>query len=88
MLEIGFGSDQTFDHVVIREDLTGGQTISTYVVEVFRSGRWEGLCSGLTVGPQRIHRVEPVTTSKLRVRVLSSLTGQPKLRSFKAYLAR
>ncbi|MGY0489946.1 alpha-L-fucosidase [Streptomyces sp. WG-D5] len=55
----------TFDHVRLREDLSGGQRVGRHVV---RAGE-RVLAEGLTVGAGRVHLTAPVTASELTIEV-------------------
>ena len=58
--------------VVVCEDISKGQKISSFVVEGMKDGRWSVLAEGTTVGHKRILRFEPCCCEKVRVRVTGS----------------
>ncbi len=57
------------DHVIIRENLKDGQRVARYNI-LAKLGNWQELTSGLTIGHQKIHRIDPpVTASEFRLRI-------------------
>ena len=67
------------DHVVLQEDLAGGERIRAYRIEGLVDGTWTLLGTGSAIGHMRIHPVGPVTASALRVDCTRS-AGPPLLR--------
>ncbi|MGZ9583165.1 alpha-L-fucosidase [Paenibacillus marinisediminis] len=68
------------DHAVIMEDLTHGERVREYVLEVWQNDEWTELLCGSAIGHKKIDRFETVSTTKLRLRVLNS-TDRPLFRS-------
>ncbi|MDA3822157.1 MAG: alpha-L-fucosidase [Bacteroidales bacterium] len=63
-----------FDHIMIREPIQYGQRISAFHVEVQDdSGNWDTISEGTTIGYKRILRIDPVTSSRIRLVIDSSL---------------
>lgn len=76
-----------FDRVLLREGLSDGQTVASYVVEAASSaagGAWRELARGATIGNKRIHIFPPVSAGALRVRILNAI-GTIRIRSFQIY---
>jgi alpha-L-fucosidase len=67
------------DHVVLQEDLAGGERVRAYRIEGLVDGAWTLLGTGSAIGHTRIHPVGPVTASALRVDCTRS-AGPPLLR--------
>ena len=66
--------------VVVKEDVSRGQWVNGYRVEVraVGSGQWMTLVTGVTMGPQRIQPFmsnDTISTDKLRVMVLGYVGG-------------
>ena len=75
------------DHVVVMEDLAGGQKIAAHRIEALVGGRWRTISEGATVGHKRIHRFPAVTAEKVRLRCLQSIGEPVEVRSLSAYCA-
>lgn len=70
---IELSGSKTFDRIMLREPILIGQRISRFHIEVETSnGEWEQVASGTTIGYKRILRVEPVTTSKIKLVIEAS----------------
>jgi len=85
VLELPLPQPQRLDHVVLMEDIAGGERIRSYLVEgLAPGGSWRELCTGISVGHKRIHAVEPIEVARLRLRVTQSV-APPRVRSLAAY---
>lgn len=58
--------------VMLCEDITKGQRVESFVVEALQNGVWQEVAHGTTVGYKRLLRFPAVTTSHLRLRLLST----------------
>ena len=77
----------TFDRLSVSEDLSQGERVEAFVLEVWASGSgWREVARGTNIGHRRILRFAPVTASRLRLRVLSS-RATPYLGSVSAHLS-
>ena len=83
-LTLQFDSPQTVDHVVLEEDLTGGQRVRAYRLEGAENGRWIALGEGSAIGHKRIQPVGPATVRALRL-VVTESAGEPSIRRFAAF---
>jgi alpha-L-fucosidase len=63
---------QTFDVLLLQEDIRQGQRVEQFVFEVKDHGDWVRVASGTTIGYKRLLRFPPVTASRMRLRILSS----------------
>lgn len=72
VLELDLKAPKTFDLLLLQENITVGQRIERFVLEYNDGGEWKKLTEGTTVGYKRLLRFDPVTASKLRLRILSS----------------
>lgn len=68
-----FASDTEFDHVVLQEPIRFGQRVSSFAIDVQQGDDWETVFEGTTIGYKRITRFNPVSASKIRVRILESM---------------
>ncbi|MCE5279310.1 MAG: alpha-L-fucosidase [Planctomycetaceae bacterium] len=67
---------ETFDHMVVSEELHRGQNISELVVEYFDGKTWKELARLSTVGHKRIVFFKPVTAGGIRLSCPASLTDR------------
>jgi alpha-L-fucosidase len=58
--------------VVVREDISKGEHVRSYSIEVWTSGGWKEIASGLSIGHKRIQTFEPITTQKFRFSIKES----------------
>lgn len=63
---------QTFDVLLLQENITVGQRIESFVLEYKDGGEWKKITESTTVGYKRLLRFNPVTASQVRLRILSS----------------
>ncbi|GBG07573.1 alpha-L-fucosidase [Paenibacillus agaridevorans] len=75
---------ETFDHVVIMEEIAEGERIREYTLEARVDGKWVRLATGSAIGHKKIDRVGPVHADGLRLRVMSSV-GTPLIRRLGCY---
>jgi alpha-L-fucosidase len=63
----------TFDVVRIREFIQLGQRIDSFALDSWQDGQWQEFASGTSIGSQRLIRTNPITTTRVRLRVTSAL---------------
>ena len=68
-LQLELTAPARFDQVRVREAIALGQRVEGWTLDADVGGRWKTLAEGTTVGVRRILRFEPVTASKVRLRV-------------------
>lgn len=67
-----FPQQQTFDVLLLQENIKIGQRIENFVAEYWDGKEWVQFADGTTVGYKRLLRFSPVSTDKVRVKILSS----------------
>lgn len=72
VIELALKGERTFDVLLLQENITVGQRIEKFVFEYFDNGEWKKATEGTTVGYKRLLHFDPVTTKKVRLRILSS----------------
>jgi alpha-L-fucosidase len=77
-------SPATVDHVVIEEDLAGGERVRGYRLEGRRGGAWLPLGEGSAIGHKRIQPVPPTPVNALRLEVTRS-AAPPRIRRLAAF---
>ena len=78
------GGPRRVDHVILQEDLAGGERVREYRLEARVEGAWTLLGSGSAIGHNRIHPVGPVTASALRL-ACTRVAAPPLIRRFAAF---
>ncbi|HEU4388365.1 MAG TPA: alpha-L-fucosidase [Blastocatellia bacterium] len=71
-LIIDLGRDVTFNVVRIREHLPLGQRIEAFALDRWQDGQWSEFGAGTSIGNCRLVRVQPVTGSKVRLRIVKA----------------
>jgi alpha-L-fucosidase len=75
----------TPDTVLLREEFERGQLVSGHRIELRIDGAWTTVATGTTIGRSRLHRIEPLPASALRILVES--LGPPSLLPPRLYRA-
>ena len=75
---------RTFDILLLQENIRIGQRVERFVLECPDKDGWKTIAEGTTIGYKRLLRFPPVTTNKVRLRILSS-RGNPTLAEFGLY---
>jgi alpha-L-fucosidase len=68
-LQLELAAPARFDQVRVREAIALGQRVESWALDAEVGGAWRTLVEGATVGVRRILRFEPVTASRVRLRV-------------------
>jgi alpha-L-fucosidase len=69
VLELTLPEPRPVSILEAREDITRGQVVSQYIIEGANGESWTTLARGTTIGYRRLHRVSPVTVSRLRLTI-------------------
>lgn len=72
---------QTFDALLLQENIAVGQRIEKFILEYNKNGVWEKVTEGTTVGYKRLLRFSIVTADQVRLRIESSRLN-PTLSAF------
>jgi len=75
----------TFDLIVLGEDISKGQEVHSFTIEVWVDGNWEPLTEGNTIGYKRILKTGMTTADKLKF-TFNSDKGEPMISTFGLYL--
>lgn len=79
-----FNKPKSFNHAVIREDISQGERIRAYVLEARIGDDFILVCQGSCVGHKRIERFESLQTQEVRLKITES-EGVAAIRSLKLY---
>jgi len=69
-LELRLPAPARFDQVRLREAVALGQRVQEWQLEAETGGAWRTLARATTIGVRRLLRFEPVTASRVRLRIL------------------
>lgn len=83
-ITIRLKAEQPVQYVLLQEYIRLGQRVRSFAVDVWKNNGWQQVAAGTTVGYKRILRIDPVTTSQIRVRILSSRAA-PVLSNVEVY---
>lgn len=72
IFEIELNGEQTFDRLLIQENITQGQRVEEFALEYWMDGSWRVAARGTTIGYKRILRFTPVTAKRVRIVITSS----------------
>ena len=81
---LDLAESRRIDHVVIAEDLHGGERVRRYRIEFAAGDEWILLATGSSIGHKRIQPVVPTHTRRLRL-TLTEAVGTPLIRTFAAF---
>ena len=62
----------TFDAFRLREYLPLGQRVERFAVDSWNGRGWEEIAAGTSIGSQRILTTRPVTTARVRLRIIQA----------------
>jgi alpha-L-fucosidase len=79
-----FPSQVSFNVISLREHLPLGQRVDAFAIDTWQDGKWAELAKGTSIGNRRLIRTEPVSTTKIRLRVLQA-AACPALAEFGVY---
>ncbi len=84
VLEFDLPKSQTFDVLMLSENIRVGQRIEKFRLSAFIGGEWKNITEGTTVGYKRLLRFPVITTSKVRLEILASRLN-PAIAEFGLY---
>ncbi|MEV8565068.1 alpha-L-fucosidase [Streptomyces sp. NPDC051322] len=77
---------RTFDRVRLGEDITRGQQVERFAVDIWTGAAWQEIATGTTIGYARIVVLPaPVSTDRIRIRILQARAA-PRLASAALHL--
>lgn len=84
ILEADLRRPVTFDRTLTMEWLNDGQHVEHYRIEVWDSRTWKTIAEGHAIGHKKIDTFPPVSTSRIRLNILSS-SAEAHIREFQAF---
>jgi alpha-L-fucosidase len=84
ILELPLPSGAAIDHVRLVEEISLGQHVAKYDLEVYNGSTWTKIAEGQSIGRMHLHKLDsPVTGEKLRLRIRGA-NAIPTIREFTA----
>ncbi|HHT30430.1 MULTISPECIES: alpha-L-fucosidase [Petrimonas] len=83
-LEISLKKPQLVSYILLQEQIKLGQRVKSFSVETWDGKKWVAAATGTTIGYKRILKIDPVTTSKIRVNILEA-KASPVLNNIELY---
>ena len=71
-MEYSLTGEKTFDVLLLRENIQVGQRVEKFVLDYPGKDGWITIAAGTTIGYKRLLHFPSVTTTKVRLRILSS----------------
>ncbi len=71
-LEFHWDKPITTNVFAIQENIRAGQRVEKFIIEYLKDGEWTTLTEGTTIGYKRLLRFDEISTTALRVSILSS----------------
>lgn len=85
-LELDLGQVQTFDRVVLGEEISLGQRIEAFTLSYDQDGQWVEFFQGTIMGYKRICRFEPIAAQRIRLEITQA-RSYPLISQFGVYLS-
>ena len=86
-IDITFPQADSFDVLMLQENIENGQRIEQFHLEAFIADQWQMVCEGTTLGYKRLLRFDTVRTDRIRL-VISQSRLNPELAEVGVYSSR
>lgn len=80
-----FEKPVTFNLMMLQENITVGQRVSSFAVDVWNGAHWQEVATATTIGYKRILQTPTVTTKRVRVRILDA-RATPAIANFGLFI--
>ncbi|MEO7483843.1 MAG: alpha-L-fucosidase [Ferruginibacter sp.] len=85
IVQVDFKKPSLFNICQLQENISLGQRVESFVLEVWQHDKWITITEGTTIGYKRLLQFKKVEANKIRLRIVSSRL-QPNLAEFGLYL--
>lgn len=80
LVELRLPKAARFDHVLVQEEIREGERVREYAIEALApGGEWRQVAAGQSIGHKWIHRIPPVESPRVRLRVTRAAAA-PRIR--------
>lgn len=83
-IEMNLDGEKTFNVLMLQENIRIGQRVEKFVLDYWTNGEWKKATEGTTIGYKRLLEFPTITTTKVRLSILSSRL-QPALAEIGLY---
>lgn len=80
-LEIQLTQKTEFDIILLQEPIQFGQRISQFKINIKKEAGWETVFEGTTIGYKRLIRIDPVSTTAIRLSIINA-NNTPAISNF------
>lgn len=70
--------------IVIQENIVAGERIREYKIEAWLNGSWKTICEGTSIGHKRIHKIDEIVTTKIRINI-TKYVAIPQIRNLSVF---
>jgi len=84
VLELNLDREETIAHIIIEEQISAGQKIQEYVIQINNGNQWETVVQGLTVGRKKIDQFPNIKTKAIRLKIIKTLP-LPQIKLFSIF---
>ncbi len=84
VVEVVLDEERVIDHIVTMEQISYGERIRAYKLEVYTDNVWKTVVEGSAIGHKKIDRFTPLVAKKVRLTVTEQ-EDQPLIRSLAIY---
>ena len=71
-IEINIEKENLINYILLQEYIALGQRVKSFAIDVWKNNQWKEVAAATTIGYKRIVKIDPVTSSKIRVRILDA----------------
>ncbi len=83
-LTISFKGKQKINQLILKEDISLGELVRKFLIEIKTLKGWQKLFQGTCIGHKFIHQFEEIEVSAIRLKVLETL-GEPHITDFSVF---
>ena len=69
VLDLRLAKATKINHIILQEDISNGERVRNYKLEVFINNQWKEVGRGECIGHKRIQIIETVETSRIRLKI-------------------
>ena len=84
IFEYSLAQPENFDVLLLQEDVTKGQRIEKFRLEICKDGQWMEVVKGTTIGYKRLLKFDKTRAEKIRVHILES-RAEPAIKTIKIF---
>jgi alpha-L-fucosidase len=70
--EIDLKSPKAVQYILLQEYINLGQRVEAFTVEAWKDNQWQPVATATTIGYKRILKIDPVTTTKVKITITSA----------------